>query len=109
MIWPYLITVSYLNFHVDHRDSFLSLGIDPGHENILKKYNEISFYDAYSLYQITDKLNYIFSVEKVFFQNIRFQGVNFFQNSFFLKKIISKYAMGKSKFYENKMPENFFL
>ena len=46
------------------------LGLDPGNNFILKKYNNNSFYDAFLLYQITDKLNYIFLKENFAFKKI---------------------------------------
>ena len=40
----------------------MKLGLDLGHESVCKKYNDASFYDAYVMFQATDKLNFIFLI-----------------------------------------------
>ena len=72
----------------------LDLGLDHGSFHVCKKYNEKTFNDAYSLFQITDKLNFIFLKEQSFLKLIRGFGFNFIRKNKNLKKMITNYAMG---------------
>jgi 2-polyprenyl-6-methoxyphenol hydroxylase-like FAD-dependent oxidoreductase len=70
------------------------LGLDIGSEIVCKNYHDLTFGDAYSLYQITDKLNSIFLDEKKipnFFRTIGFSLINGNKK---IKKQITNYAMG---------------
>ena len=72
----------------------LELGLDCGSEFVCKKYNNESYGDAYSLFQITDKLNSIFLNENVSSKLIRSMGFNIINKNKSLKKFITNYAMG---------------
>ena len=72
------------------------LGLDPGNNFILKKYNNNSFYDAFLLYQITDKLNYIFLKENFALKKLRQIGIDFVDKNKTINSLISSYAMGKN-------------
>lgn len=69
-------------------------GLDIGSKYVCKKYNDNSFYDAYMMYQVTDKLNYIFLNEQRTIINVRKLGFKLIKNTSFLKKTITNYAMG---------------
>ena len=42
---------------------YKSFGIDLGNNFFCKKYHDRNYYNAYRLYQITDKLDYIFQIQ----------------------------------------------
>lgn len=71
------------------------LGLELGNNLVLKKYNNKCYYDAFFLYQITDKLNYIFSMENVLIKKLRHLGIDFIDNNHKINSLISSYAMGK--------------
>ena len=70
------------------------LGLDLGSDFVCKAYNDLSYYDAYSLYQITDKLNLIFLKDDLVTRNIRKFGFKLIDNSIKIKNYITNYAMG---------------
>ncbi len=70
------------------------LGIDLGGLEFCKKYNDKSYYDAYQLYQITDKLDYIFKLNKPPFLFIRSLGFDILNKNDKIKNLISDFAMG---------------
>ena len=70
------------------------LGLDIGSSVVLNKYNDLCYYDAFSLYQITDKLNSIFINDGFFANTIRSFGFNLIEKNNNIKKLISNYAMG---------------
>lgn len=72
----------------------IKLGLDIGCPFVCKKYHNLSFYDAYLLFQVTDKLNSIFLNEKIDMQILRQQGFSFIENNSKVKKFISNFAMG---------------
>ena len=72
------------------------LGLDPGNNLILKNFNDKSFYDAFLLYQITDKLNFIFLKDNLVLKKIRQIGIDFVDKNKTISSLISSYAMGKS-------------
>ena len=71
------------------------LGLDPGNNLTLKKFNDKSFYDAFLLYQITDKLNFIFLKDNLVLSKIRQIGIDFIDKNKSFNNLISSYAMGK--------------
>jgi len=71
------------------------LGLDLGNNLILKKYNDKSYYDAFLLYQITDKLNCIFLKENFIITKLRQIGIDFIDSNKTINSLISSYAMGK--------------
>jgi len=72
----------------------LRLGLDHGSEHVCKKYNNETFNDAYSLFQITDKLNFIFLKEQFLLKKLRSVGFSIIKNNKNIKNLITNYAMG---------------
>ena len=70
------------------------LGLDIGSKKVCKDYHNSSFYDAYALYQVTDKLNTIFLNNTYAAKKIRNRGFNFIEKNNNLKNYITNYAMG---------------
>lgn len=70
------------------------LGLDIGSPSVLNKFNDLCYYDAFNLYQITDKLNSIFINDSFLGNSIRAFGFKTILKSKNIKKIISNYAMG---------------
>tara|TARA_Y100001970_G_scaffold277886_1_gene382778 strand:- start:2631 stop:3860 length:1230 start_codon:yes stop_codon:yes gene_type:complete len=73
----------------------LSLGLALGDNHICKNYHSLSYKDAFSMYQITDKLNSAFLFENFISKKIRHIGIDFINRKRNLKNLISNYAMGK--------------
>ncbi len=71
-----------------------SLGLEPGGNLFCKEYHNSSFYKAYRLYQLTDKLDNIFKIQNSIFYYGRSIGLNFIQKNKKIKNIISDFAMG---------------
>ena len=71
------------------------LGLDIGMESVLKNYNNKSFYDAFLLYQITDKLNSAFLNDSIVLKGFRKIGLDFINRNSKVNDLISSYAMGK--------------
>ena len=69
-------------------------GLDLGTEFVCKNYHNLSHYQAYSLYQVTDKLNSIFLDESIKINFIRKSGFFFINKTEKIKNKITKYAMG---------------
>ena len=69
-------------------------GLDLGMDFVCKNYHNLSYYDAYSLYQVTDKLNSIFLSQSTTINFIRKSGFSFINKSKKIKKQITNYAMG---------------
>ena len=70
------------------------LGLDMGDSYFNKKYNHKSYFDAFSLFQITDKLNSIFLKESLGANVFRKSGFKIIEKNKLLKKYITNYAMG---------------
>ena len=73
----------------------LNLGLDIGDDFICKNYNNLSFKNSFLMYQITDKLNSIFLLDRPIINNIRKIGFSIINNNKRLNNIISSFAMGK--------------
>ena len=73
----------------------MDLGLDIGSKYVCKQYHDKSFQDAFTLYQITDKLNIIFLLENSFIQAIRNFGFNYINYNSSLNNFISSFAMSK--------------
>ena len=74
----------------------LENGLDFGSDEACKKYHSFCYYDAFLLYQVTDKLNYIFLSENMSLKKVRkvgFKSINKIAN---LKNYITDFAMGTS-------------
>ena len=69
-------------------------GLDLGIEFVCKNYHNLSHHDAYSLYQVTDKLNSIFLHESTTINFIRKSGFSLINKTKKIKKQITNYAMG---------------
>ena len=70
------------------------LGLDVGENYFNKKYNDKSYFNAFFLFQITDKLNSIFLKEGLITNLFRKNGFKIIEKSKFLKKHITNFAMG---------------
>ena len=70
------------------------IGIPIGSKNFCIDYNENCYYDAFRLYQITDKLNLMFKSNSFVSNNFRFFGFEFIEKNNYLKKQITHFAMG---------------
>jgi len=70
------------------------LGLDIGDDYFNKRYNEKSYFDAFSLFQITDKLNSIFLKDSLMGNVFRKNAFKIIEKNKFLKKHITNYAMG---------------
>ncbi len=71
-----------------------SLGIEIGDKFFCKEYHDNSYYSAYRLYQVTDKLDNIFQNQNPLVSYGRSFGLNLLQNNKKFKNIISDFAMG---------------
>ena len=71
-----------------------SLGLELGSEYVCKKYQDKRYFDAFSLYQITDKLNSFFMSQNYGIKQLRQMGFNIINHSRTIKPMISNYAMG---------------
>ncbi|PPR47870.1 MAG: 2-octaprenyl-6-methoxyphenol hydroxylase [Alphaproteobacteria bacterium MarineAlpha5_Bin9] len=71
-----------------------SLGLDYGSEFVTDNYNKQRYFDAYSLYQVTDKLNYIFGKDDFLSSKIRQLGFSLIDKNKKINNKIVNYAMG---------------
>ncbi len=72
----------------------ISLGMEVGSNSFCKEYHNNTFYEAYKLYQITDKLDNIFMQESSILNFVRRTGISIIQNKKNIKNFISDIAMG---------------
>jgi len=70
------------------------LGLNIGESYFNKRYNDKSYFDAFSLFQITDKLNSIFIKDGLAANLLRKNAFQIIEKNKFLKKYITNYAMG---------------
>tara|TARA_B100000575_G_scaffold138138_1_gene110215 strand:- start:1970 stop:3154 length:1185 start_codon:yes stop_codon:yes gene_type:complete len=70
------------------------LGIEIGNDIFCKKYHNNTFYRAYNLYQITDKLDNFFQQNNYISSLTRSVGINIIQKNSIIKNAISDFAMG---------------
>ena len=75
-------------------EKYKSLGLELGDNLFCKEYHDKTFYKAYRLFQITDKLDNIFKIQNSILSFTRSSGLNFIQNNKKIKNIISDFAMG---------------
>ena len=73
---------------------YSDLGIGVGSIDFCKQYQQKTYFDAYALYQVTDKLDNIFLRTNTSVSLLRAFGINFLNNNKKLKNLISDYAMG---------------
>ena len=74
--------------------NFLSKKQVIGNDVFCKKYNTLSYKNAFQLYQVTDKLNTHFKRKDYIYRALSNTGFSFIENSESLKEKITKYAMG---------------
>tara|TARA_B110000438_G_C15773602_1_gene633030 strand:- start:535 stop:1719 length:1185 start_codon:yes stop_codon:yes gene_type:complete len=79
---------------IDVIENGLSLGLDLGSFNVCKRYNDYTYCDAYSLFEITDKLNSVFTNDNFVIKSIRKKGFKIINNNKKLKNFITDFAMG---------------
>ena len=73
---------------------YLSLGIELGDSFFCKEFHNENFYNAYRLYQITDKLDSIFRIQNPLISIGRKSALNYIQRNKKVKNKISDFAMG---------------
>ena len=71
-----------------------SLGINLGNNNFCKEYHNENYFNAYRLYQITDKLDNLFRSQNTIFNIGRSVGLSIIQRNSKIKNLISDFAMG---------------
>ncbi len=76
-------------------DSSINNSEELGTLNFCKQYHDLRFYDAFNLYQVTDKLNRIFLRDGVVSNKIRNIGFSLINSNKKINKFISNYAMGR--------------
>ena len=69
-------------------------GPQVGTKRFCKSYNNLCFYDAYRLFQITDKLDLVFKKDQSFFKFTKKIGFKVTNKSNILKNQIVNFAMG---------------
>ena len=75
-------------------DENKKIGMDIGSYFFCEKYNQKTYYDAYSFFQITDKLNNIFLKDSLAINKFREKGFNLINKNDLIKKYITNFAMG---------------
>ena len=70
------------------------LGLEVGSSFFCKKYNDNTYYDAFSLFQITDKLNMVFMSDDLLSNSFRKAGFKIIDNNAIIKNYITNFAMG---------------
>ena len=65
-----------------------------GTNSFCKMYNDECYYDAYRLFEITDKLDWIFKKDQPYFKFLKKAGFNIINKNTIFKETIVKFAMG---------------
>jgi len=73
---------------------YKNLGMCIGDKIFCKKYHDQTFYEAYTLYQLTDKIDNLFKQKNYLSNFLRSKGIRFIQTNSKIKNIISDFAMG---------------
>ena len=73
---------------------YKSIGIELGNNSFCKEYHNENYYSAYRLYQLTDKLDSIFTNQNFFISLCRSFGLELFQKNKKINNLISDFAMG---------------
>ncbi|MDA9748692.1 FAD-dependent monooxygenase [Pelagibacteraceae bacterium] len=71
-----------------------SLGLELGSNLFCKEYHNSNFYNAYLLYQITDKFDRVFKIQNPLFKVSRFTGIDLIQRNKKINNFLSDIAMG---------------
>ncbi len=74
--------------------NYNALGIDVGDNIFCKKYHNENFYNAFRLYQVTDKLDHVFKNQNPLLTIGRKLGLSFIQKNKKINNMISDFAMG---------------
>ncbi len=74
--------------------NYKALGIDVGDNIFCKKYHNENFYNAFRLYQVTDKLDHVFKNQNPLLTIGRKLGLSFIQKNKKINNMISDFAMG---------------
>ena len=72
----------------------MNMGLDIGSKFICEEYNNKTFYDSYTLFQITDKLNSIFLNDNFLVNKFREQGFSLINKNQNIRNFITNFAMG---------------
>tara|TARA_A100001011_G_scaffold99627_1_gene105045 strand:+ start:39442 stop:40623 length:1182 start_codon:yes stop_codon:yes gene_type:complete len=78
----------------DLTNTYISLGIEIGGSIFCKEYHDNTYFRAYRLYQLTDKIDKIFKEENGLIYLLRSSGLKFLQKNKNIKNKISDFAMG---------------
>ena len=73
---------------------YKSLGIEIGNRYFCRDYHNDNYYNAYRLYQVTDKLDSFFQNQNTFISMGRSFGLKYLQKNKKIKNLISDFAMG---------------
>tara|TARA_B100000989_G_scaffold241398_1_gene188270 strand:+ start:7301 stop:8482 length:1182 start_codon:yes stop_codon:yes gene_type:complete len=73
---------------------YKSLGIEIGGQNFCKEYHNDNYYNAYRLYQVTDKLDGLFQNQNPLISLGRSIGLKYLQKNKKINNLISDFAMG---------------
>ena len=73
---------------------YKSIGVEIGNNSFCKEYHNENYYRAYRLYQLTDKLDSIFTNQNPLISFCRSFGFGFFQKNKTISNLISDFAMG---------------
>ena len=75
-------------------DWTMEMKLEIGTKSFCKTYNDACYYDAYRLYEITDKLDWIFKKDQFYFKFLKKAGLNSINRNTVFKEKIVKFAMG---------------
>ena len=75
-------------------EKYNSFGIEIGNQLFCNEYHSDNYYNAYRLFQITDKLDLSFINKNPVFSFFRSFGINQINKNDKLKELISDFAMG---------------
>ena len=81
---------SLINILKKSKDSKSEIGT----RKFCKAYNDLCFYDAYRLFEITDKLDWIFKKDQHYLKFVKKLGFNIINKNKTLKNQIVNFAMG---------------
>ena len=68
--------------------------LEIGTKSFCKMYNDLCYFDAYRLFEITDKLDWVFKKDQSYFKFLKKTGFNIINKNTAFKEKIVKFAMG---------------
>ncbi len=68
--------------------------LEIGTKSFCKTYHDECYYDAYRLYEITDKLDWVFKKDQFYYKVLKKAGFNIINKNAIFKETIVKFAMG---------------